>query len=100
MENNTVLVKPKTTPNRMLDEITNSMHLRAPPEKGMLHEMKRNPRMLHLRNTLPKVVITPNLKQEGAPQEKVLQILRVSFPKNIPIIQKKSYNRFLSYLII
>ena len=70
MENNTVLVKPKTPPNRMLDEITNSMHPRASPEKAMLHEMKRNPRMLHLRNTLPTVVITPNLKQEGAPQEK------------------------------
>ena len=35
MENNTVLVKPKTTPNRMLDEITNSMHLRAPPESAL-----------------------------------------------------------------
>ena len=88
MENNTVLVKPKTPPNHMLDEITNSMHPRAPPEKAMLHEMKWNPRMLHLRNTLPTIVITPNLKQEGAPQEKVLQILPVSFTKNTPIILK------------
>ena len=42
MKNSMILVKPKTPANCMSDEIVNSTHPLTPPEKTMLHEMKRN----------------------------------------------------------